>query len=167
MHIFLKGDYYIELRSWGAYSLFLIWKLWCHKHKKLENGLLYMVPTSPGKSWNLKRGLESPGILLKFWKSPWKVLNFLRSNSPKEIAKKTPAFFGLLLHIESSSSLTNCCDFHMRYIGCNNVYRLSAYHWVTIFKFAIKSANLELRNCMSNPSATGSVLFDSSPFGTC
>ena len=95
MHIFLKGDYYIELRSWGAYSLFLIRKLWCRKQKKLENGLLYMVPTSPGKSWNLKRGLESPGILLKFWKSPWKVLNFLWSNSPKErLLRKQQHFLG-------------------------------------------------------------------------
>ena len=44
-----------------------------------------IVPTSPGKSWNLKRVRESPGILLKFWKSPGTVLQFLlRSNSPEE-----------------------------------------------------------------------------------
>ena len=37
---------------------------------------------------------------------------------------------------------------------------------MAIFSFAIKSLILELQNCMSNPSATVSVLFDSSPFAT-
>ena len=43
----------------------------------------------------------------------------------------------------------------------------SAHHWVTIFRFAVKSLIFELWNCVSNPSATVIVLFDSSPFGTC
>ena len=36
-----------------------------------------------------------------------------------------------------------------------------------VFKIAINSLMLEMWNYMSNPSATASVLFDSSPFGTC
>ena len=124
-----------------------------------------MVPTSPGKSWNFTE------ILGKFWNFSeilGKFWNFLGVKRFKtEISKKTRAFFGLSLYVESSSSLTNCCDFHFRYIECNNVYIFSAHHWVTIFKFAIKSQILQLRNCMSNRSATASVLFDSSPFGTC
>ena len=46
--------------------------------------LTHMVRASPGNSWNLKRVLESPGILQKFWKSPG---ISLWSNSPKEISK--------------------------------------------------------------------------------
>ena len=37
---------------------------------------------------------------------------------------------------------------------------------VLISKIAIKSVILELWKCMTNPSVTFSVLFDSSPFGT-
>ena len=37
---------------------------------------------------------------------------------------------------------------------------------IQIFKFAIKSLILELQNCISNPSVTVIVLFDSSPFPT-
>ena len=36
-----------------------------------------MVPTSPRKARNLKRVLENPGILLKFWKSLGKVMGIL------------------------------------------------------------------------------------------
>ena len=35
-----------------------------------------------------------------------------------------------------------------------------------MFQITIKSLIPELQNCMSNPSATVSVLFDSSAFGT-
>ena len=135
---------------------------------------------SPRKSWNLKRVLESPGI----WKESWKVLKFEKSprkswnlkrvlESPEiwnfaEILEKSwrsPRIFlwssslkerfpSKCQHVESGSSLTNCFDFHLRYIGCNNVYIFSAHHWVMIFKFAIKSLILELWNCMSNSSTT-------------
>ena len=70
-----------------------------------------------------------------------------------------------MFNLESSISQTNCSDFHSRYVGCNDVYIFSAHHWMAIFKFAIKSQILELRNCMSNPNATVRV-FDSLPFGT-
>ena len=111
---------------------------------------------------------RNPKVLLNFWKSPGKVLKFFCAQTTKrEISKLTPAFFRLPLYVESNSSLTKFCDFHLKYIGCNNVYIYSAHYWMTIFKFAIKSLILELRNCVSNPSATVSVLFDLSPFGTC
>ena len=127
-------------------------RLWLFRHR----AWLPPVLESSEKSWNLKRVLESPGILLKFWKSQKRVLEFfLWSNSPEErFLSKHQHFFGLPLYVECSSSLTNCCDFHLGYIECNNVYLFSAHDWVTIFKFTIKSLILELRNCMSNPSTT-------------
>ena len=118
-----------------------------------------MAPASPGKFWKVLEFEESPGkpwnfveILEKSKKSPG---IFLWSNSPEErFLSKHQHFFGLPLYVECSSSLTNCCDFHLGYIECNNVYLFSAHDWVTIFKFTIKSLILELRNCMSNPSTT-------------
>ena len=131
-----------------------------------------MAPASPGKFWKVLEFEESPGkpwnfaeILENSKKSPG---IFLWSNSPEErFLSKHQHFFGFPLYVECSSSLTNCCDFHLGYIECNIVYLFSAHDWVTIFKFTIKSLILELRNCMSNPSTTVSVLFDSSPFGIC
>ena len=88
---------------------------------------------------------------------------FLWSNSPKQrFLSKQQHFFWLPLYVESSSSMTNCCYFHVRYIGCNDVFIFLAHHWVTIFKFAIKSLIFQLQNYMSNLSPTVSVLFDSS-----
>ena len=133
---------------------------------------VFMVLTSPVKSWKVLEFEKSPGKSWNFAEILEKSLNspgiFLWSNSPEErFLSKHQHFFGLPLYVECSSSLTNCCDFHLGYIECNNVYLFSAHDWVTIFKFTIKSLILELRNCMSNPSTTVSVLFDSSPFGIC
>ena len=61
--------------------------------KEKPDSFCSMVPTSPGRSWNLKRALESPGILPKFWKSPG---IFLWLNSPKErFLSKHQHFSGL------------------------------------------------------------------------
>ena len=117
-----------------------------------------MGPASPGKSWNLKRVMQSPGILLKFWKSPGFFCG--QTVQIRDFSINTSTF-GLLLYVGSSSSLTNCCDIHLRY-----VYIYSAHHLVLIFKFTIKNLILELRNCMANPNATVNILFDSSPFET-
>ena len=65
------------------------------------------------------------------------------------------------MYVESSSSLT------IYYIGCDNVYIFSSHNWVMVFEIVINSLILEMWNYMSNPSATASALFDSSPFGTC
>ena len=118
-----------------------------------------MVPTSPGKSWKVLEFEKSPGKSWNFAEILEKSWNFFCGQT----AQKRDLGFLCMLNL-AVHRLTN---FHLRYIGCNNVYIYSAHHWVMIFKFLIKSLILELQNCMSNPSATISVLFDSSPFGTC
>ena len=115
------------------------------------------VLESSVKSWNLKRVLESPGILLKFWKSPGKILEFfLWSNSPKERSlskyQQFPGFLCMLyLAVHWLTAVISIWDILDAII---NVYIFSALNWVTIFKFVIKSLILQLWNCMSNPSAT-------------
>ena len=120
-----------------------------------------MVPTIPGKSWKVQ---EFEKVLEKSW------IFFVVKHFKRGICQETTAFCGLPLYVKSSSSLTNCCDFHVRYIGCNNVnnvYIYSAHYLLTVIKFAIKGLIYELQKCMFNPSATVIILFDLSPFETC
>ena len=80
-------------RAWVCH----FWKTW---RQIVWTGELWgkiesdMVFTTPEKSWNLKGVLESPGILLKFWKSSG---IFLWSNSLKErFLSKHQHFSGFL-----------------------------------------------------------------------
>ena len=126
------------------------------------------------KKWSLSHGshqfwkvLESRSI----WKESWKVLKspgiFLCSNSPKErFLSKNQHFSGFLCMLNLAVHWLTAMIFIWGILDAI-MFIFSAHHWVTIFKFAIMSLILEPRNCMSNPSATVSVFFDSSPFGTC
>ena len=63
-------------------ALFIVGSILCF------NAWFPPVLESSVKSWNLKRVLESPGILLKFWKSPGEVLEFIVvKQSKREIYK--------------------------------------------------------------------------------
>ena len=118
---------------------------------------------SPGKPWNLKSVLESPGILLKFWKNPG---IFLWLNKPKErFLSKHQHFSGFLCMLNLAVHWLTALIFIWGILDA--IMSIYSHHWVTIFKITIKRLILELRNCLSNTSATVSVLFDSSPFGTC
>ena len=107
--------------------------------KRLCQSLFLSCRSGSHQSWKV---LDSP----KIWRESWQVLEFswyfeifwnllkyfgkvlekswnffVVKQSKREISKLTPTFFGLSLY-ESSRSLTNCFDFHLRYIGCSNVY---------------------------------------------
>ena len=129
-----------------------------YNHGSQQSWKVLEFEKSPGKSWNFT----------EIWKISGKVLEFF---SGQTVQKRDfwvyTSIFQASLFVESGSSLINWRDFHLKYIGCSNNYMYSAHHWMMIFKFVIKSLILEPRNCMSNPSATVSVLFDSSPFRTC
>ena len=99
-----------------------------------------MISTSSGKTWNLKRVLESPGKSWNFdeiLERSWKVFVV---KSLREISKSTPVFFRLPLYVEYSISMTNCYDF---YSGTLDAVMsiFSAHQLVTIFKYT----NLQLR----------------------
>ena len=79
------------------------------------------------QSWKV---LENPGILLKFWKSPGKTLEFfLWSNSPKErFLSKDQHFSGFLYMLNLAVRwLTAVIFIWWIYIGCN-VYIFSAHY---------------------------------------
>ena len=79
------------------------------------------------QSWKV---LENPGILLKFWKSPGKTLEFfLWSNSPKErFLSKDQHFSGFLYMLNLAVHwLTAVIFIWCIYIGCN-VYIFSAHY---------------------------------------
>ena len=124
---------------------------------------MFMVPASPGKPWNLKSVLESPGILLKLWKSPG---IFLWPIKPKErFLSKHQYFSGFLCMLNLAVHWLTALIFIWGILDA--IMSIYSHHRATIFKITIKSLILELGNCLSNTSATVSVLFDSSPFGTC
>ena len=64
-----------------------------------------MAPTSPGKSWNFAEISGRPGKVLEFFYG-------------QTVQKRD---FEIPQHVESNSSLTNCYNFHLRYIRFNNV----------------------------------------------
>ena len=67
-----------------------------NRTKKIQFKITWLPPVleSPGKSLNLKRDLEMPGILMKLWKSAG---FFSWSNSPKErFLSKHHHFLGFL-----------------------------------------------------------------------
>ena len=112
--------------------------------------ILCMVPTSPGKSWNLKRVLESPGILLKFWKNPGKVLEFLccekerfQSKSPKErFLNKHQHFSDFVCMLHSAVHWLTAVIFIWGILDA--IMSIYSHHWLTIFKLQLKAKFL---NC--------------------
>ena len=94
--------------------------------------------------WNIKKFTRNPIIVRLFLKSlseyflevlchgshqSWKVLKFEKSPGKswnfavkKRDLQVNTNIFRVSLYVESSNSLTKCFDFHLRCIGCNNVY---------------------------------------------
>ena len=110
--------------------------------------------------------LESPGILLKFWKSP---SIFLWSNSLKgRFLSERQHFSGFLCMLNLAVHSLFRSAFEVYWMEqCLYILNTSLGDDIQIYKFPIRSLIRELRNSMSNPRVTVIVLFDSSPFGTC
>ena len=67
----------------------------------------------------LCHGSHQSWKVLKFEKSPGKSWNFAVKKRDLQVNNN---IFRVSLYVESSNSLTKCFDFHLRCIGCNNVY---------------------------------------------